>query len=1631
MKVGNHILIFTLLFIQIYTLSYIQKHTLHLNHELPKVCFLDDGGVVALSSLRGTKQETKMSRLDRDANDIFTNSLMDFSYTGSSQFIKLKNSVNYALYYHNSQDREKQEAKEKIIVFEDKGKVLNETTKKLSLFKTKSAVALKNGKIFLAGIRPVSDYEQTKIELDLYNPETDELENGLTFEAYSNFISCYEQRENDVYCVYTSFEDVYVTKLKIKHIYVNENTLYVKNEKVIKTFYIEFNFLKAVSFNDNEALILFQTGNPKKDGNTPFGNTGKDLFFYHIELSKTDFVTVKRYEYLYNDCKYEENAEYYNADIFPLSQRRIYAVCEATTDNVLKGFEIDPIEKSVIRFDINFDSSKAKTPVFTKFDKTLGLFYNDVSHSEVSTISYFLINYPDCNDIKYPDGQSYLLPKHFYKEFDFKGKVYMSNPLPANRGKEEIYFRIIENPNMKILKIEKKGKEELLYNSDYKDESTLQFIANSLEGEYTLDFVSTRNDVKDGLIMGKTCKIFLNTPKCLPQCYSCTKTGNEEHHYCLGCEEGPYYEENDDTAQNEGYGKPHNCHKCDKACKKCKGKATSKTTFCEACDIENGFYPYYKDHSLCISYETQEYWETVLNISIYLDSTPDNDKNQWRWRDCHRNCKKCHRAGTDENNQCDVCIDDYYFYCSQTIGNGGIPGSCHNDCVNNGYFLKKNASDNMDKCCPCLDNCLLCYNETKCEECNQSFYKTPDWDMCNKTCDPCTAYDDDLKECVYCKSRYEKTKESPRYNLNQRCIYPMPDHYHLIDEECYYITTCDDSCFTCDPVGSAKCTKCNSSYYKQDFFGLTPKKTFRCFSENQCKGIEEYPPEKDYRVGGVPIKENGEGVCLNCKLRNNSFRLPEDQFYCDNVKPNKTFVDIEEYNKLTKCYLRCKTCDSWGNACFMNCTSCLDSSLYDFLVYDHNNNHGNCFRKKHKCGIYPYYHDYDLYAFVGKEEDNCGQDCDVCLYNFTCPSHVPFINFETHECVEYCTITKVLGNECGFNYTEAYYKLLMDPFGTRNLYDPINNYVNIKQLISTDFGKYLFNTYDIDYNTVENTINNYLGTGKIFNLPESKIIFGNNISISFTTTKLEEQKIVDIMKGDETAQTNTSVIDLSKCEALLKKKYGIPDEEDLMIIKGDEWGNLTDLYFGNKVDYLLFSISLGAFLPLSDCEKDDSSNTVVVTNPFNPQDLITSFQSKIGAVVSNGYDVFDAESPFYNDVCSPFTNENGNDVLLEERRSDYFNENLNICENGCTFVSYNTTLKMYTCKCPIKTKINQTIENVEYEEVTKEFPESFYKRHKHSNIEVFKCGSQVFSASGQKKNIGSVCLLACLGSFIGVVVFYFIKGKEGVNLLFNGLISPASPPHPKIPNKEKENYDDLVKKPKKPVKVEKDIVLLDEELNSVSFEIASRQDYRGYLRYYWSLLKLKQLFIFTFYTYKDHNLRIAKIVLFILFISFYFAFTALFFNDNIMRQIYIYKGNTNAAIHIPNIILSSLCCLIMNFIVRFVSLSDRDINKIKCEKNLENRKALCKQAKKALKIKLYILFAVSAILIILCWYYVAAFCAVFKNSQGHYFINLAVSFIVCNIWPCVTSLIPPIFRIQSLKSGSECMYKFSQIIAYI
>jgi len=1653
---------------QIGSLAEAREDLLNINTELPKIITLEDGNVLAVSSVKG-EQKIYVTKLDKNGDVIYRNVTINYGYTSSAKLVE--SDKNYLLYGHNKQELSGHESKEYTLLFKDNDEEGQKSNRKNSLYKQTSVVALKSGKVLVAGINPPSSaFAQTSIELNVFDPVDGDYGSGLTLKAHSKYISCYEQKDNEIYCVYVSFDNVFLSKLQITKFKVNDNGALETGEcdtQTIKVFYTEFNYLKAIRFTDTEALVLFQTGN----GNTNevmFGNTGKDLYYYHLQTiagtkcPDNKLVTVLRYEYLFNECLYRDDPEYYNADIYPFTEKKIFAVCEYQ-ENKFKGFIIYTDKKAIDRFNFNnFEASSVKNPVFAKFDNTLGLFYTHVNVNQNSKVVYQMINYPVCKVI---DPDKFQIPIRFSHTFSLTPLVYLINPYPASRASDKVYFRLLEKSNLKL--VNQATNEELELNKDY-DPEDLQDINYSFESiSYNIKYAASIKDT-DGFITGKVCQLKRELPVCLEQCLSCNDTGTDPHHLCLGCKNESYFERNDPATVKDWYGKPHNCYPCDKSCSSCYEAflETVPTTNCKRCKYEEDYFPYENDTRTCISQETRDKWEKVFG-PLYLDKTGGENKEAWVWRHCHKNCAKCEEGGDDKDNKCLFCIENYYFFCNQTLGHG-IPGSCYTGYIGRGFYeYIAEDEENRKKACPCLPHCEKCQNATICDMCEEEWLKAPDSKSCNDDCDYCYAKDYELRECVNCKTRY---LPKVKYHFEQKClddypffIYTEPGNnerrvnksYHIVDEFCNRIDACKEGCKNCSERFSDKCTKCEPDYYKEDFFGLEQPDHFRCFSKPTCLGLEQYPHNKTLRVGGVTVFED-ENVCLNCKLRNNSYRLPENRFYCSDTKIDRTFIDIEDYNKLSECYLRCKACDTWGASFAMNCLSCRDSANYELVKYDIKKGYGNCYRKAHKCGIYPYYHDYDLAPFVGKDEDDCGEACDVCLYNFTCTEKLPYFNLETHECVEYCPMTDVFGSKCNISNPIAAIILLKNPLGWRNPYDAFTTPINIREIIDSSFFEYIAKSYNIDVNSFSKDINNYLGNGKIYNLPESQIIVGNNISIELTSFKLELEKLSKIFNGEE--DPKNSILDLSQCEALLKKKYGISDEEDLLIVKGDLVEKLSEAYLGSTVEYQVFSTSLGAFLPLSDCSAEGT--TVDIYTPADNISPITSFQYKTASAIENEYNPWDFESPFYNDICTPFTNENGNDVLLDDRRKDYYNSDVTLCEENCQFIGYNISLKMYACKCGIKDEVGGKPSDFEFE--YKEMPDDFLDLvSRRSNIKVFKCASQVFSAKGQKKNFGSYVLLACLASFIGVIIFHLVKEKTAIETNFSNLSKiPANPPKPGKPeDKKKEHKEhhhhktdvkvkqeknvkgridnnnakstkDVFKQPStNPKNVQKDFVLKDSQLNFAPFKRALKDDKRTFIQYYWSFLKMKQICIFTFYTSEDFILRSTKIALFILFVAFYFAFTALFFNDSIMRSIYVYKGNTSAAVHIPNIVLSSLCSIIMNLIVRFICLNERDINKILHESNPEHRKTLSEKARRLSKLLLFIFFGVAAILIVICWYYVSAFCAVFKNSQGRYFLNVFISFLVCNIWPCVTSLIPAFLRKKALDDGSETLYNVSKIIS--
>ena len=64
-----------------------------------------------------------------------------------------------------------------------------------------------------------------------------------------------------------------------------------------------------------------------------------------------------------------------------------------------------------------------------------------------------------------------------------------------------------------------------------------------------------------------------------------------------------------------------------------------------------------------------------------------------------------------------------------------------------------------------------------------------------------------------------------------------------------------------------------------------------------------------------------------------------------------------------------------------------------------------------------------------------------------------------------------------------------------------------------------------------------------------------------------------------------------------------------------------------------------------------------------------------------GYDLFDINSAFYQDICIPFKSPYGTDVLLTDRISYYYNNNETICQSNCKHSNYSMDSQYLKCDC--------------------------------------------------------------------------------------------------------------------------------------------------------------------------------------------------------------------------------------------------------------------------------------------------------------------------------------------------------------
>ena len=230
------------------------------------------------------------------------------------------------------------------------------------------------------------------------------------------------------------------------------------------------------------------------------------------------------------------------------------------------------------------------------------------------------------------------------------------------------------------------------------------------------------------------------------------------------------------------------------------------------------------------------------------------------------------------------------------------------------------------------------------------------------------------------------------------------------------------------------------------------------------------------------------------------------------------------------------------------------------------------------------------------------------------------------------------------------------------------------------------------------------------------------------------------------------------------------------------------------------------------------------------------------------------------------------------------------------------------------------------------------------------------------------------------------------------------------------------------------IIFNDYELNFLTYKEALKFDKRKLNQFYISLIKAKHPLIFSFVPVKDYNLMIIKLCLFCLSFSIFYVVNSLFFDESTIHDIYENNGVYNFIYFLPEILCSFFISYIISILIKYFFLSERNIIIIKKEQNVNIAKKLVSKIKRDIIIKYIIFFATGNILLLIFWYYLSSFGAVYQNTQIILIKNTLFSFLLSLIYPFIISIVPAILRkiaLSDRKKKKEFIFRISLFLQYI
>ena len=140
--------------------------------------------------------------------------------------------------------------------------------------------------------------------------------------------------------------------------------------------------------------------------------------------------------------------------------------------------------------------------------------------------------------------------------------------------------------------------------------------------------------------------------------------------------------------------------------------------------------------------------------------------------------------------------------------------------------------------------------------------------------------------------------------------------------------------------------------------------------------------------------------------------------------------------------------------------------------------------------------------------------------------------------------------------------------------------------------------------------------------------------------------------------------------------------------------------------------------------------------------------------INDSIEKYNISSNYYNDICSVTTSESGTDISLKDRKNNFLNNNLTLCEENCDLIDYNYIYEKAICSCDIKEEFTSSIIDIKIdkEKLKKNFKDI---KGNFANLKILKCYKNIIN--NLKDNYGFIIIISMFILLFICMILFFCK----------------------------------------------------------------------------------------------------------------------------------------------------------------------------------------------------------------------------------------------------------------------------------